>query len=112
MAGGPERDRQAGMGACNALRHDAHRIPETLLAAIEAVAGSDTLAYVPDVARRLGRLGVDAQTVKSALLAACSAGSVELRPEGGIRTLTLADRRLCVSGWQGAMLSYCRVMAR
>ena len=88
------------------VREDAEHL---VVDAVRALEAAESLVFVPDVVRRLaGELEVE--QVHRALLAGSRAGRLELRPESGIQTLSPEDRRLCLPGPQGSVLSYVRCL--
>jgi hypothetical protein len=58
------------------------------------------LAFVPEVIALVG---------KDALLQAAKAELVELRPEGGLGRLSVAERDACPAMRDGTPLSWCRI---
>lgn len=76
------------------------------LRAIRAVhdcAGRSDLAWVPDVARRLGA------SSSRLLLEADRAGVLELRPESGLGRLSAEDAKRCPRMADGTPLSWVRL---
>ncbi|MCU0693111.1 MAG: hypothetical protein MUF54_17095 [Polyangiaceae bacterium] len=65
------------------------------------------MAMVPAVVRALGG---DMGFVHQALLDASKAGLFELRPESGMGRLSAQERELCPVGYDGAVLSWVRLV--
>lgn len=79
-----------------------------LLAAVEQTRDPRTgLSFVPAVVAML-RPELGAESTSAVLLAAATAGLLELRPEGGINRLSEEELSACPEGPQGTRLSWAR----
>ncbi|HWA70764.1 MAG TPA: hypothetical protein VG937_00445 [Polyangiaceae bacterium] len=79
-----------------------------VLAVVEQTLDPRTgLSFVPEVVARLrSRLG--AETASAVLVAAATAGFLELRPEGGLNRLSEQELSMCPEGPHGTRLSWAR----
>lgn len=67
------------------------------------------LVSVPRLARVLGTVATPAE-IRDALLTADRDGTLELRPESGMGRLSASDASLCPKGFDGAPLSWVRIV--
>lgn len=78
-----------------------------VVALVERLAGENGLVWVPTLVAHVGGRGA-APELHRELLEAARAGRIELRPESGMGRLSEDERRDCLPGPEGTVLSWAR----